>query len=93
MISQPSPPLPPDQELVVSCAYDSSTTTLLSYDFSGGNWDETNSLAPVRRRAMTDGCPTLIVVGEDITSYSLLDGYGLDAPELTGVTARWSGGR
>lgn len=77
-----------DQELVVSCAYDSSTTTLLSYDFSGGNWDETNSWRQYGGRAITDGCPTLIVVGEDITSYSLLDGYGLDAPELTGVTGQ-----
>lgn len=78
----------PDQELVVSCAYDSSATTLLSYDFSGGNWDETNTWRQYGGRAVADGCPTLIVVGEDITSYSLLDGYGLDAPELTGVTGQ-----
>lgn len=78
----------PDQELVVSCAYDSSTTTLLSYDFSGGNWDETNTWRQYGGRAVADGRPTLIVVGEDITSYSLLDGYGLDAPELTGVTGQ-----
>lgn len=78
----------PDQELVVSCAYDSSATTLLSYDFSGGNWDETNSWRQYGGRAITDGCPTLIVVGEDISSYSLLDGYGLDAPELTGVAGQ-----
>lgn len=78
----------PDQDLVVSCAYDSSATTLLSYDFSGGNWDETNTWRQYGGRAITDGCPTLIVVGEDITSYSLLDGYGLDAPELTGVTGQ-----
>lgn len=82
----------PDQDLVVSCAYDSSVTTLLSYDFSGGNWDETNTWRQYGGRTVADGCPTLIVVGEDITSYSLLDGYGLDAPELTAVTGqvvRW----
>lgn len=78
----------PDQELVVSCTYDSGVTTLLSYDFSGGNWDETNTWRQYGGRAVADGCPTLIVVGEDITSYSLLDGYGLDAPELTGVTGQ-----
>ena len=83
-LSTPSP----DQELVVSCAYDSDATTLLSYDFSGGNWDETNTWRQYGGRAVTDGCPTLIVVGEDISSYSLLDGYGLDAPELTGVTGQ-----
>lgn len=78
----------PDQELVVSCAYDSSATTLLSYDFSGGNWDETNTWRQYGGRAVTDGCPTLIVVGEDITSYSLLAGYGLDVPELHDVTGQ-----
>ena len=83
-LSTPSP----DQDLVVSCAYDSSATTLLSYDFSGGNWDEISTWRQYGGRAVADGRPTLIVVGEDITSYSLLDGYGLDAPEMTGVTGQ-----
>ncbi|MGI5987580.1 MAG: hypothetical protein ACOX7M_05505 [Dysosmobacter sp.] len=83
-LSTPSP----DQDLVVSCSYDSGATTLLSYDFNGGNWDETNTWRQYGGRAAADGCPTLIVVGEDITSYSLLDGYGLDAPELHGVTGQ-----
>lgn len=83
-LSTPSP----DLELVVSCAYDSSATMLLSYDFSSGNWDGTNAWRQYGGRAVADGCPTLIVVGEDITSCSLLDGYGLDAPELHGVTGQ-----
>ena len=74
-------------ELVVSCIFDPEKTTILSYDFSSSDWDESGTWRQYGQRITGDhrwGTPTLIVLGEDI-SYSLLGDYGPDAPALTGA--------
>lgn len=73
-------------ELVVSCAFDPEETTILSYDFSASNWDDSGTWRQYGERIDLNrwGTPTLIVLGADI-DYALLADYGLDAPALTGA--------
>ena len=73
-------------ELVVSCTFDPGATTILSYDFSSSNWDDSGSWRQYGERINPDrwGTPTLVVLGADI-DYALLADYGLDAPALTGA--------
>lgn len=73
-------------ELVVSCTFDPETTTIFSYDFSSSDWDASGTWRQYGQRIDPDrwGCPTLIVLGEDI-DYTLLGDYGPDAPALTGA--------
>ena len=73
-------------ELVVSCAFDPEETTILSYDFSASNWDDSGTWRQYGERIDLNrwGTPTLIVLGADI-DYTLLGDYGLDAPALTGA--------
>ena len=73
-------------ELVVSCTFDPEATTILSYDFSSSDWDDSSTWRQYGERIDPDrwGTPTLIVLGADI-DYDLLADYGLDAPALTGA--------
>lgn len=73
-------------ELVVSCAFDPENTTIFSYGFSSSDWDASGTWRQYGQRVDPDrwGCPTLIVLGEDM-DYTLLGDYSLDAPALTGA--------
>lgn len=73
-------------ELVVSCTFDPEATTILSYDFSSSNWDDSGAWRQYGERIDLNrwGTPTLIVLGADI-DYTLLADYGMDAPALTGA--------
>ncbi|WP_417043721.1 hypothetical protein [Dysosmobacter sp.] len=75
-----------DPELVVSCIFDPENTTIFSYGFSSSDWDASGTWRQYGQRVDPDrwGCPTLIVLGEDM-DYTLLGDYGLDAPALTGA--------